>query len=139
MKRFLFLALLVSPFVAATPAEAQIFVQPQVSYYQPAPFVVQSAPVVFPQTRVSYYSPVVTAPAPVVTYSSPVVGYSAYSAPYATYSVPYTAYSAPLLAPATVTTQGIVNTRSYYGLGIFRPYGWNTTSTFTPTGVYVYP
>jgi hypothetical protein len=82
--------------------------------------------------------PVVTYEAPpVIVHSPPVVTYSApitYSAPVVTHSYYYppatTVYSAPVVASPVIP--GTVTTRSYVGLGIFRPRGVYTQSYFTP-------
>jgi hypothetical protein len=96
------------------------------------------------QYVIPYYPPAVSyyAPPATVSYSYyPSVSYYApttvYSAP--VYSVPV--YSAPVAAyyPPTIASTGVITTRSYFGLGIFRPYGWNSVSTYRPTGVYVNP
>lgn len=105
-------------------------------YYPPPPVVTYSAP---PPVTYSYYpSPVVQ---PATYYAPPVVSY--YGPPVVTYSAPapVVAYSAPVTAyyPATVTTNGIATTRSYLGFGIFRPFGVNRVTTFTPTSVQVNP
>jgi hypothetical protein len=118
-------------------AQAQVIVysnppavvtQPVTSYY-PAPITVApsisyraySAPTYsyYPSTPVySYSAPVVSYPAPVVSYSAPVVSYSA---PVVTYA-----------APAAVLRSGVVETRSYYGYGIFRPRGHYTETRVYP-------
>jgi hypothetical protein len=99
-------------------AQAQVIVVQPTRVY--APPVIVSQPVVrsyYVSPRVSYYS------APVVTYSSPpVVTYSS-PGPVVTYSAP-----AAVLAPAP----GFYETRTYYGLGIFRPRGWYTETYYRP-------
>jgi hypothetical protein len=58
---------------------------------------------------------------------------------------PVTVYSPPPASvyvpsgPTVVTTPGTVTTRSYVGLGVFRPFGVNTYSYYTPGRTYVYP
>jgi hypothetical protein len=85
------------------------------SYYSPPP-VYYSAPVV------SYYS------APVVSYA-PAVAY----APAVSYAPTYSYYAAP-----AVVYPGTVTTRSFVGLGIFRPRGVYTQSYYTPGYVSSY-
>ena len=43
------------------------------------------------------------------------------------------------LARTYVTTPGTVTTRTYVGLGIFRPFGVNRDTYYTPGRTYVYP
>ena len=98
-------------------------------------FIVQSPPrVVYSPPPVVYYS------SPVVTYSSPgpLVSYS-YYAPPTVYSSPvplvsYSYYPATTVysAPAAYSVPGVVTTRSYVGLGIFRPRGVHTETYFSP-------
>ena len=76
---------------------------------------------------VTYYTP-----APTVTYyqpAPPTITYSYYSPPPVTtvYAAP-----APVYAPTTVVTPGYVTTRSYVGLGIFRPFGINRETYVSP-------
>ncbi len=93
--------------------------------------------------RVWYPPPplVVPAPAPVVTsYYTPVYSYyppvttTVYSSPVPTVFPSTTVFSSPVTpvytAPAYVP--GIYTTRSYVGLGIFRPRGVYTQSFYTP-------
>lgn len=89
-------------------------VLPATSYYAP-PVTVYSQPV-------TVYSPPITvySPPPVAYYSPPVTSY--YAAPVATY------YAAPVAA----VTPGVVTTRTYTGLGIFRPRGVYTESYVAP-------
>jgi len=104
----------------ATIVQPATFVQPSVSYYAPAPapstitYYTPSAPI---QSTVTYYPP----PPPTVTYSY-------YPPPVTTvYSAP-----APVYAPTTIVSPGYVTTRSYLGLGIFRPFGVNREIYVTP-------
>lgn len=89
----------------------------QVVYVQSPPHVVYSPPVV------SYYPP------PTVTYSSPVVTYSS-PAPLVSYS--YYPATTVYSVPAAVAVPGVVTTRSYVGLGIFRPRGVYTETYVLP-------
>jgi hypothetical protein len=93
-----------------------------VQVYSP-PVVVAPPPVVY-----SYY------PAPTTVYYTPApTTYSYYSpAPvtYSYYAPATTVYSSPALV-----TPGYITTRTYYGLGIFRPRGVYSQSYFTPTPV----
>ncbi|HZZ79469.1 MAG TPA: hypothetical protein VFE62_13175 [Gemmataceae bacterium] len=122
------LALAACVIVPAT-ASAQVVIVGRPAYYPPVvtysapPVVTYSAPVVVPQstTTYSYYSS-----PPVVTYSSPVVvpqSVVTYSSP-----APVVTYSAPIV----YSSPGVVTTRSYYGLGIFRPRGWYTETYVRP-------
>jgi hypothetical protein len=103
------------PVVVASPPVVSYYAAPRTVYYSPAPVTYSYyAPATY-----SYYAPATTvyaSPAP-VTYS---------------YYAPTTTVYA---APAAAVTPGYVTTRSYYGLGIFRPRGWTTESYFTPTTV----
>jgi hypothetical protein len=121
-------------------AHAQLY-----TVYSPPGVVVTPTPVV------SYYCPPTTVlytPPPVTTYyTPPTVAYyppvTSYYAPVTSYYAPTTSYYAPTTvysAPAAVAVPGAVTTRSYYGLGIFRPRGLYTQSYYTP-GVtsYYYP
>ncbi len=85
----------------------------------PAPSITYCPPVA---PRVSYY------PAPTITYYQPPV--TVYSPPPAAVYVP---------APTYVTTPGTVTTRSYLGLGIFRPFGVNRDVYYSPGRTYIYP
>ncbi len=103
---------------------------PVVTYSSPvysSPVYVQPAPVVTTPSAVVYSSPFVTYSSPVVSYSSPLVGYSTPAVSYSYYPTT-TVYS----APGGVVVPGTVTTRSYVGLGIFRPRGVYTESYFTP-------
>ena len=94
---------------------APITVAPSISYRA------YSAPTYsyYPSTPVySYSAPVASYPAPVVSYSAPVVSYSA---PVVTYA-----------APVAVVRPAVVETRSYYGYGIFRPRGYYTETRVYP-------
>ena len=114
--------------VLAALALAPMAVHAQVVRVYSTPAVVSPPPV----TYYSYYQPVV--PSTVYySYYQPLT--TVYSAPVpVTYSyyAPTTAYSAP-----AVYTPGTITTRSYYGLGIFRPRGWTTEQYFTPAAVPV--
>lgn len=93
-----------------------------VTYYSPAPpptTVTYYPPSTFP-TTVTYYSP---APQPTT------VTYYPSSPPPATtvYSLPATVY-----IPTTFVSPGTVTTRTYVGLGIFRPFGVNRDTYVTP-------
>lgn len=108
------LALLLVP----AAAQAQL-----VRVYSGPPIYVAPPPLV----NYSYY------PAPATVYYQPApVNYSYYAPPvsYSYYAPATTAYSAP-----AVYTPGVITSRSYYGLGIFRPLGWTTESYFTPAPV----
>ena len=118
----------------------------QIIYVESRPRVVTCAP---PPVYVS--APVVSYSAPVV-YAAPVVTYSAYSAPVVTYSSPvvsstpvvsysyypsttgYSAYypSATVYSAPVVVVPGVVTTRTYVGLGIFRPRGVYTETYVLP-------
>ncbi|MBI3409933.1 MAG: hypothetical protein HY040_16460 [Planctomycetes bacterium] len=102
--------------LAPLTARAQYVVQPApvVTYY-PAPTRVYYAPA--PVTYSYYLQP--GAVVPTTVYAPPVT--------YAYYPQATTVYSAP-----AVVTPGYVTTRSYYGLGVFRPRGWTTEQYFTP-------
>lgn len=104
-----------APVTYVQPAQAIV---PSVSYYAPAPV----------QSTVTYYTPVAPAQ-PTVTYYQPsAVAYSYYPPPVTTvYSAP-----APVYAPTTFVTPGTVTTRTYLGLGIFRPFGVNRETWVTP-------
>lgn len=73
----------------------------------------------------SYYAP------PITTYSSS-YSYSYYPPTTATYVAPRSVvtYAAP--ATYVVPTAGVVETRTYYGYGIFRPRGYYSESRFYP-------
>ena len=99
-----------------------------ISYYAPPPVFVQ-APVV------TYSSPVVYS-APIVSYSAPVVSHSYYPAT-TVYSVPVVGHSyypstTVYSAPAAIAAPGVVTTRSFVGLGIFRPRGVYTETYVSP-------
>ena len=129
MRRFaiLFGAALVGFAILPSLAQAQVVVQigrpyaPPVIVTQPSYYVVPSYYSAPPVTTYSssasysYYPPttVYSAPPPVVTYSaSPLITYA---------------------APATVLVpSGVVETRTYYGLGIFRPRGVYTQTRYYP-------
>jgi hypothetical protein len=116
MHRFGMMATLAVAFVALvalSPASAQY-----VYYPPPAPVVTYS-----------YYTPV---PPPVTTvyYASPTV---TYYPPVAT-----TVYAAPP-APVVYGAPGTVTTRTFVGLGIFRPRGVYTQSYYTPGVSYYVP
>lgn len=152
MNRFVRLAsvALAAGFLASAPsrASAQVIYTPSVSYYAPPASVRYSyypSSVYVPPTTV-YSAPATVYAAPPTVYSSPVTVYSApttvYSAPAASFAVPATTvYSAPpaVYYPPTVVNTGVVTTRSYYGLGVFRPFGRTTVSTYTPSVSYYYP
>jgi hypothetical protein len=119
------LALAICALFGASTASAQV-----VQVYYPAP-----APVV------SYYAapPVYVAPAPTVTYYQPAPTVTYYQpAPTVTYYQPVT--TAYYAAPAVAYSPGVVTTRSYVGLGIFRPRGVYTQSYYSPayTSSYYY-
>jgi len=103
------------------------FAHAQVVYVQPAR--VYSPPVLFtpaPVVTSSYYTPPVT----YSSYYTPSVSY--YSAPgTVAYSAPVVAYSAPVVTYAA-PAPGYYGTRSYYGLGIFRPRGLYTETYWRP-------
>ena len=117
--------------LSARVAPAQIVIvqsPPRVLTYAPPPIYV-------PAPVVTYSSPVVYS-VPVATYSSPAVSYSYYPAT-TVYSAPppvsYSYYPATTVysAPAVVVP-GVVTTRSYIGLGIFRPRGVYTETYISP-------
>jgi len=112
------IALAVLALVAVSPVSAQVVV-----YYPPAP------------VTYSYYAPpVYYAPAPVT--------YSYYAPPVSTvaYYPTTTYYPATVYSPSVVYSPGVVTTRSYVGLGIFRPRGVYTQSYYTPyVSGYYYP
>jgi hypothetical protein len=119
MVRFTALTLVTMALVCASASAQVVYVQ------SPAPVV--------------YTPPVAVYSSPVVTYSSPVVSYYAppvYSPPvtYAYYppvaAAPVTVYSAPAVVQPVVP--GAITTRSFVGLGIFRPRGVYTQSYWTP-------
>jgi hypothetical protein len=119
------LALMTLAVIGVSTASAQV-----VQVYYPAPVVAQPV--------VSYYAPptVYVAPAPTVTYYQPAPTVTYYQpAPTVTYYQPTTVYAAP--APV-VYSPGVVTTRSYVGLGIFRPRGVYTQSYYSAPG-YVRP
>lgn len=115
MVRFASVALLTLVFVAGNARAQWVIVHsppaPVVTYSAPPPVIVHSPPVM------TYSVPVTINPAPVVTHSY-------YYAPATT------VYSAP--AVVTPVVPGTITTRSYVGLGIFRPRGVYTESYFTP-------
>lgn len=114
------LTLAVLAVIGVSSAHAQV-----VQVYYPAP-AVSPAPVV------SYYAPPVYA-APTVTYYQPV---TSYYQPVTSYYQPVTSYYA---APAPVAyAPGVVTTRSFVGLGIFRPRGVYTQSYYSPGYVSSY-
>ena len=95
-----------------------------------AQYIVSSPPVIYappPVVTTSYYY----APAPVTTYyAAPVTTF--YAAPRVSYYAPVTVYSPPVVSP------GYYTTRSYVGLGIFRPRGVYNETYYTP-GTVVRP
>ncbi|MBI2804936.1 MAG: hypothetical protein HYX68_08145 [Planctomycetes bacterium] len=134
MQRFaiLFGAALIGFAAVPTVSQAQVIVQfgrpyapPPVILTQPSYYVAPSyyaAPSIPTYSSnysatYSYYPPgttVYSAPPPVVTYSAP----------------PYVTYSAP--APVLVQRPGVVETRTFYGYGIFRPRGYYTQTRILP-------
>lgn len=119
IKRMSWLAALAFGFCWSSGAQAQY-----VTVYSP-PRVVVPAPVV------SYYTPVTTYYTPVTTYYTPTVTYSYYPST-TVYSAPVTSYYA---APAVVTPGYVATTRSYFGLGVLRPFGYHSYTTVTPATV----
>jgi hypothetical protein len=116
MVRFAAIALLTMALVSASASAQIVYVQsPPPVFYSP-PVTVYSAPVVSYYAPPVYYAP----PASQVTYS--------YYAPVA--PAPVTVYSAPAFVQPVVP--GAITTRSYVGLGIFRPRGVYTQSYWTP-------
>ena len=114
------IALAVLALVAVSPVSAQVVV-----YYPPAP------------VTYSYYAPPTT-----VYYSPAPVTYSYYAPPVSTvaYYPTTTYYPATVYSPSVVYSPGVVTTRSYVGLGIFRPRGVYTQSYYTPyVSGYYYP
>lgn len=133
MMRFTKMACLALGLVSGLLLPGQVSAQVYQVYYPPAPVVTYYPP---PATvTYSYY------PAPV--YSAPVysIPTTVYSAPTTVYSAPATVYAAPTTVyyPPTVTTTGVATTRSYLGFGIFRPFGVNQVTSFTPQGVQYNP
>jgi hypothetical protein len=126
MVRFASLALLSLALFAQAASAQHVIVYsppPAVVTYSPPPVTVYAPPVV------EYAPPIVTVPAYRYSYYAPAPVTTVYSVPATTvYSVPATTvYSAP-----SVYVPGTVTTRSYVGLGIFRPRGVYTESYFTP-------
>ncbi|MCI0377211.1 MAG: hypothetical protein L0215_06385 [Gemmataceae bacterium] len=152
MNRFVKLAGLAVAACAGMATFVPAIAQAQVRVYYQPPVFVNPAPT--PVVTYSYYpAPVTFAPAPVTTYFAPAPVTTSYYAP-----APVTSYYAPgpvttsYYAPAPVTTSfyapttvysapvtgaivtpGVVTTRSYVGLGIFRPRGVYSQSYFTPS------
>jgi hypothetical protein len=125
MVRFAALTLVTMALVCASASAQVVYVQ------SPAPVVYAPPVTVYSSPVVTYSSPVVSAP--VVSYYAPPV----YTAPPVTYSyyppvatAPVTVYSAPAVVQPVVP--GGITTRSYVGLGIFRPRGVYTQSYWTP-------
>jgi hypothetical protein len=125
MRQFMILlgAALLGYALPPTVAQAQVVYVQSGRPYLPPVIVAQPAYYVTP----SYYAP------PVTTYSSgyrlsyypPTTTVYSYSAPsVVTYSAPPATY----LVPAT----GVVETRTYYGYGIFRPRGYYTETRVYP-------
>ncbi|GEM_PF-3992852 len=111
-------------------AQAQFVIvesRPRVVTYSPPP-VYLSAPLVRYSSPVVYSSPFVTYSSPVVTYSSPIFS----SAPLVSYAYYPPASTTVYSAPGAVVIPGVVTTRSYVGLGIFRPRGVYTETYFVP-------
>lgn len=106
----------VVPSVSAYTPVTSFYATPAVSYYQPA--------VSYYQPAVSYYQPTVAA-YPTTSYYAPV---TSYYAPTTSYYAPVTAYTNP----------GSVTTRSFVGLGIFRPRGIYTQTYATPATTSFY-
>lgn len=86
-------------------------VQPHVAAYQPATSFYSAPAVSFYQPPVTYYQPTVAHYQPTVSFYQPAVSY---------------------YAPAVAAPAGTVTTRSFVGLGIFRPRGVYTQSYYTP-------
>jgi hypothetical protein len=111
--------------IAALPslAHAQVIIVQPGRTYVPAPVYVNP-----PVVSSSYYVAPSVSP-PLVTYSSPT--YSYYSGPSTiTYSAPPVfTYSAPT---AVYLPAPRLETRTYYGYGIFRPRGWYTETYYRP-------
>ena len=122
MSRFMILMGAALLAYALTPAAAQaqvIYVQSGRPYAPPI-IITQSGYYGAP----SYYAP------PITTYRS---SYSySYYPPTTTYYAPrpIVSYSAP--ATYVGTAAGVVETRTYYGFGIFRPRGYYSESRFYP-------
>ena len=111
--------------LAAQTAQAQVVLAPPPGH------------VVLPST--SYYAPPVTVfSPPITTYYAPPV--TTFFPPPVTTFYPAPAYSV-FSAPAVAYTPGVVTTRTYTGLGIFRPRGLYTETYVAPvaprTSLYV--
>ncbi|MCI0738745.1 MAG: hypothetical protein L0Y72_06860 [Gemmataceae bacterium] len=147
MNRFVKLAGLAVAACAGMATFVPAIAHAQVRVYYQSPVFVNPAPT--PVVTYSYYP--TFAPAPVTTYYAPAPVTTSYYAP-----APVTSYYAPgpvttsFYAPAPVTTSfyapttvysapgaivtpGVVTTRNYIGLGIFRPRGVYSQSYFTPS------
>jgi hypothetical protein len=97
----------VTPVIVTQPVRPVYYVAPPVTYsssYAPS---------------YSYYPPTTVYSAPSVSYSAPVVSYSA---PTVSYAAPVVSYVAP----------SVVETRTYYGYGIFRPRGYYSETRVLP-------
>jgi len=115
--------------------QAQVVVQYRRPYLPPVIVAQPVRPVYYvtpqavapPITYSSSYAPSYSFYPQSTVYSAPVVSY--YAPPVYTYSAPPVfSYS----APATVVTPGVVETRSYYGYGIFRPRGYYNETRYYP-------
>ncbi len=127
MQRFLTTTCLALAILAVAAAG----VHAQYTVYYPAPVVINPPPVV----TTSYYAPPVTtyyAPPVTTYYAPPTVFYPPttvyYPPAYTSYYPATTVYSAPLLAAPSVVT-----TRTFVGLGIFRPRGVYTQTYVSPS------
>jgi hypothetical protein len=135
MRRILTLvgAALIGSVLLPTLAQAQVVVQ----YAQPAPIIVTQPvrPAYYVAPSVTYrssYTPTYSYYPSTTVYSAPAVSYSA---PVVSYSAPVVSYSAPVVtyaAPAAVVTPSVVQQRTYYGYGIFRPRGYYTETRVYP-------
>jgi len=131
MRRILTLlgAALLGAAVLPTLAQAQVVVQYGQPYLPPPVIVTQ------PVRPVYYVAPSVTyrpSYAPTYSYYPPT---TVYSAPSVSYAAPVVSYSAPVVTyapPVAVVAPSVVETRTYYGYGIFRPRGYYTETRVYP-------
>jgi len=121
---------------APNQANAQYVQVPVAQPYPPTVVVpaYYSAPVYTYPPVTTYSAPMTTYSAPITTYSAPVITSPSYYPSTISYypsTVPVYTYSAPaaaVIAPAP----GVYTTRTYYGLGIFRPRGYYSETTYAP-------
>jgi hypothetical protein len=111
-----------------TLAQAQVVVQVGRPYLPPVIVTQPVRPVYYVTPSISYspsYTPSYSYYPPTTVYSAPTV---TYSAPVVTYSPPVVSYA----APSAVVSPSVVETRTYYGYGIFRPRGYYTETRVYP-------